>query len=235
MWCPDRAGPVVTLGEPRMRHAGFALTRHTSARAADGREVDNLTALTSRIAEIRATIAPLTPSRITTRTSSAAAFDTALASAVTAQAASAAPTATATAARVGSVGAYGPEQLTNAAAVIEAGQAMGLSVRDQTIGVMTAMGESSLRVVDHGDTAGPDSRGLFQQRANGAWGSYTDRMDPTTSATSFFTALSGVQGRDSTSPTLVAHAVQRNADPQHYAKYWDDAVAVVSALTPGGR
>jgi hypothetical protein len=132
------------------------------------------------------------------------------------------------------VGAYGPEQLANAAAIIKAGKAMGLSVRDQTIGVMTAMGESSLRVVDHGDAAGPDSRGLFQQRANGAWGSGTDRMNPTISATNFFKALTGVAGRDAMEPTRVAHAVQRNADPNHYAKYWADAVAVVTKLAAAG-
>ena len=108
---------------------------------------------------------------------------------------------------------------------------MGLSLRDQTIGVMTAMGESSLEVLDHGDTVGPDSRGLFQQRDNGAWGTLAQRMDPAASATSFFTALLRVGGRDAMAPTQVAHTVQRNADPQHYAKHWDNAVAVVSRLT----
>lgn len=128
------------------------------------------------------------------------------------------------------VAGYGPEQLGNAAAIIAVGQAMGLGVRDQTIGVMTAMGESGLRVLDYGDTAGPDSRGLFQQRANGAWGSLTDRMDPTTSATNFFTAMTHVDNRDALEPTLVANRTQRNADPWHYVRYWDPAVAVVEAL-----
>jgi len=128
------------------------------------------------------------------------------------------------------VGAYGPAQLANAAAIVAAGKAMGLSTRDQTIGVMTAMGESSLTVVNHGDTAGPDSRGLFQQRDNGAWGSLTDRMDPTISATNFFDGLAGIAGRDGMSPTAVAHQVQRNADPDHYTKYWNTAVAIVKAV-----
>ena len=57
------------------------------------------------------------------------------------------------------------------------------------ISVMVALGESGLRVLDYGDGPGPDSRGLFQQRDNGAWGSYADRMDPTTSATNFIKAL----------------------------------------------
>jgi len=130
------------------------------------------------------------------------------------------------------IAGYDHEQLVNAAQIIAAGKALGLGVRDQTIGVMTAMGESSPRVIDHGDAAGPDSRGLFQQRANGAWGSYEDRMDPYISATNFFTAMiTNVPGRESLEPTIVAHRTQRNADPFHYTRYWDGAVAVVEGLS----
>ncbi|TWS23862.1 M23 family peptidase, partial [Tsukamurella conjunctivitidis] len=68
------------------------------------------------------------------------------------------------------VSGYGHDQLVNAAHIIQAGKDLELGVRDQTIGIMTAMGESSLTVIDYGDAAGPDSRGLFQQRDNGAWG-----------------------------------------------------------------
>lgn len=128
-----------------------------------------------------------------------------------------------------------PEQVRNAAAIVRAGVGLGLSPRDQAIGVMTALGESSLRVLDHGDRAGPDSRGLFQQRDNGAWGTLAQRMDPTASAQSFFRALAGVDGRDAMAPTLVAHRVQRNADPQHYARWWDQAVTTVAALTGAPR
>ncbi|WP_410551278.1 CHAP domain-containing protein [Arthrobacter sp. SIMBA_036] len=128
------------------------------------------------------------------------------------------------------VAGYQGEQLTNAALVINAGKALGLSARGQTIGVMTAMGESGLRVLDLGDGPGPDSRGLFQQRGNGAWGSYQDRMNPTTSATNFFKALQKVSGWDQLEPTTAAHRVQRNADPFHYQAYWPAAVEVVAAL-----
>ena len=131
------------------------------------------------------------------------------------------------------IAGYGHEQLVNAAYVIEAGKALDLGARDQTIGVMTAMGESSLRVVDHGDAAGPDSRGLFQQRANGAWGSYGDRMDPFISATNFFQAMIKIEGREALEPTIVAHRTQRNADPYHYEKYWPAAVDVVEGLAGG--
>jgi hypothetical protein len=130
----------------------------------------------------------------------------------------------------GPVAGYGREQLANAAAIVNAAAELGLDTCAQVVGVMTAMGESSLRVLDRGDAVGPDSRGLFQQRANGAWGSYADRMDPTTSATNFFRALQEVPGWQSLEPTIAAHRTQRNADPYHYERYWDAAVEVVGAL-----
>lgn len=131
----------------------------------------------------------------------------------------------------GAVAGYTGEQLANAATIVRVGQALGVDARGQAIGVMTAMGESSLVALDRGDAAGPDSRGLFQQRANGAWGSYADRMDPATSATSFFRALLQVPGWETLPPTLAAHRTQRNADPYHYARWWDRALEVAAALS----
>ncbi|MEU3333305.1 M23 family metallopeptidase [Glutamicibacter creatinolyticus] len=130
------------------------------------------------------------------------------------------------------IGGYGHEQLVNAAHIITAGEDLGLNARDQTIGVMTAMGESSLRVINYGDEAGPDSRGLFQQRDN--WGPLEDRMDPYKSATMFFEAM--VRNvpdaeRESVPPTLVAHRTQINQDPYHYEKFWDTAVQIVEELS----
>jgi hypothetical protein len=130
----------------------------------------------------------------------------------------------------GPVAGYAGEQLANAAAIVNAAHDLGLDTCAQVVGVMTAMGESSLRVLDRGDAVGPDSRGLFQQRDNGAWGSYADRMDPATSATNFFRALQEVPDWRSLPPTIAAHRTQRNADPDHYERWWDDAVEVVSAL-----
>lgn len=130
-----------------------------------------------------------------------------------------------------SVAGYSGDQLANAAVIITTGADLGVPARGQAIAVMTAMGESSLRVVDHGDTAGPDSRGLFQQRDNGAWGTYADRMNPATSAAMFYRALLAVPGWETLEPTLAAHAVQRNADPNHYTRYWPAALEVVAALT----
>lgn len=131
-----------------------------------------------------------------------------------------------------SVSGYGHEQLVNAAYIMQAAQDRGLSVKDQTIGVMTAMGESTLQVLDYGDGAGPDSRGLFQQRDS--WGTLAERMDPYISAGKFFDAM--VQKvpeaeRQTLAPTLVANRTQINADPYHYEPFWVPATVVVAALS----
>ncbi|MDE8670691.1 CHAP domain-containing protein [Pseudarthrobacter sp. H3Y2-7] len=131
------------------------------------------------------------------------------------------------------VDGYSPDQLTNAAAIMNAGKALNLSAKGQMISVMVALGESGLHVLDHGDGPAPDSRGLFQQRDNGAWGSYADRMDPTTSATNFIKALQAVEGWELLEPTIAGTKVQRNADPYHYQKYWPEAVKLVQALSDG--
>jgi surface antigen len=131
------------------------------------------------------------------------------------------------------VDGYSQEQLKNAAAILGAGKALNLPVKGQMISVMVALGESVLRVLDYGDGAGPDSRGLFQQRGNGAWGSYSDRMDPTISATNFIKALQKVDGWELLEPTIAGNKVQRNADPYHYQKYWPEAVKLVQALSDG--
>lgn len=138
------------------------------------------------------------------------------------------------------IAGYGHEQLVNAAYVMQAGEGLGLDARDQTIGVMTAMGESSLRNIDYGDweTGGvtnPDgtrttSIGLFQQQ-NG-WGSREERLDPYIASTKFFQAMiEKVPDRESLEPTIVAHRTQVNADPYHYTRYWEGAVQIVEGLT----
>lgn len=130
----------------------------------------------------------------------------------------------------GSVGAYSGKQLENAAIIINAGKKLGISKRGQTIAVMTAMGESTLNNIERGDAAGPDSRGLFQQRAEG-WGTLEERMDPHTAATSFYKALQKVSGWESLEPSIAAHKAQINDDPYHYEEHWEPAKAVVNDLS----
>ena len=51
----------------------------------------------------------------------------------------------------GPIAGYSGEQLRNAAYIMNAATSLGLQRDAQIIGVMTAMGESSLQVLDHGD------------------------------------------------------------------------------------
>jgi hypothetical protein len=128
----------------------------------------------------------------------------------------------------GPIAGFCQSELVNAAQILRAAQSYGLSVHGEEIGVMTAIGESSLRNVNYGDAAGPDSRGLFQQRSN--YGALEDRLDPYTAARAFFLRMQGIVGWPTLSPTVVAHTVQRNADADYYTQYWDKAVTVVTAL-----
>nr|WP_246301385.1 peptidase M23 [Microbacterium immunditiarum] len=140
---------------------------------------------------------------------------------------------------------YDDAQIANAGTIVTAACDLGLGIRDQTIGVMTAMGESSLRNIDYGDweTSGvtnPDgspttSIGLFQQQDG--WGTREQRLDPYASATIFFHAMLRKvpdPERQQLEPTIVAHRTQINRDPGHYAKYWDSAVGVVDELRDRG-
>ena len=120
-------------------------------------------------------------------------------------------------------------KLANAADIINAGAQLGHTTQAQTLGVMTAMGESSLINLDHGDTAGPDSRGLFQQRATG--GSLAERMHPATAARLFFQRLTALTGWETMTPSAAASAVQIDADPAHYAPFFAPATDVLTALT----
>ena len=70
---------------------------------------------------------------------------------------------------------YSADQVANAAVIVAVGAQLGVPVRGWIIAVAVAMQESGLRNLDHGDSAGPDSRGLFQQRS--AWGSLAVRLD----------------------------------------------------------
>lgn len=134
-----------------------------------------------------------------------------------------------------SVAGYNAEQLTNAAFIMSAATSLNLGTDAQIIGVMTAMGESSLINIDYGDNATnpdgsiADSMGLYQQQK---WkGTVEERMDPTTSATIFYTDLVAVDGWQTLEPTIAAHRAQNNSDPYHYEPYYDPAVEVVSWLS----
>ena len=137
------------------------------------------------------------------------------------------------------VAGYDSDQLLNAAYIMNAAIDLGLDRDAQVLGVMTAMGESSLVNIDYGDwetngVRNPDgspttSIGLFQQQDS--WGTPQDRMNPTTAATLFYNRLVLVEGWSTMEPTLAIHKVQRNADPFHYERYGTAAEQIVTALS----
>ncbi|MGM0385175.1 MAG: M23 family metallopeptidase [Actinomycetota bacterium] len=133
-----------------------------------------------------------------------------------------------------SVGAFHDDQVVNAAIVLSAGYKLDVPERALAIAVMTAMGESGLRVFDEGEVViGPDNAGLFQQGSGGSWGTHEARVDPAVSAANFYEALLAVEGWDGMEPSEAANAVQRGADEAAYGEYWDDALEMVQTLSQG--
>lgn len=139
------------------------------------------------------------------------------------------------------VSGFSGDQLVNAAQIMNAATAAGLSSQAQVIGVMTAIGESGLRSLTYGDAihgvTNPDgtptsSLGLFQQQK--WWGSVKDRLDPSTSAALFFSRLVGVPGWEKLTPTAAAHAVQANADANFYTPFVKPASDIVATLAASG-
>jgi hypothetical protein len=120
-----------------------------------------------------------------------------------------------------------PEQAANAQTIVDVGARMGIPPQGRVVALATALQESTLVNVNHGDAAGPDSRGLFQQRAS--WGSEAQRMDPATSAALFYRALLAVPGWEALPVTVAAQRVQSSARPDAYAKWEAQARAIVGA------
>jgi cell wall-associated NlpC family hydrolase len=123
------------------------------------------------------------------------------------------------------VAGFANDQLANAALIVAAGDEMRVPQRGQVIAVATAMQESGLHNLDHGDR---DSVGLFQQRAS--WGSLATRMDPKASAKLFYARLLAIPGWQSLPLTLAAQRVQVSALPDAYAKWEAKAEQVVGSV-----
>lgn len=131
------------------------------------------------------------------------------------------------------------EQRSNVATIIAVGKEVGASPRDITIALMVAAQESEFRNINYGDEAGPDSRGLFQQRT--WWGPLAERMDPAGAARLFYLGgrdgsrgLLDIKDRDSLSLTRAGQAVQRSAYPDAYAKHQQLAETLLGAPADSG-
>ncbi len=124
-----------------------------------------------------------------------------------------------------------PEQASNAALIAGVALSRGLPPRAASIAIATAIQESGLRNLDYGDNAGPDSRGLFQQRPSQGWGTEEQIMDPYYAAHAFYNGLVKVPGYTEMPVTEAAQQVQISAFPEAYADHEPEARAFASALT----
>ncbi|WP_458781523.1 hypothetical protein [Arthrobacter sp. D3-16] len=124
-----------------------------------------------------------------------------------------------------------PDQAVHASLITAVAVQRGLPPRAASIALATAMQESKLRNIDHGDQAGPDSRGLFQQRPSQGWGSEAQVMDPYYAANAFYDALVQVPGYESMEITEAAQRVQRSAFPTAYAQHEQMGRSFASGLS----
>jgi hypothetical protein len=123
---------------------------------------------------------------------------------------------------------FTPEQAVNAATITAVGTGRGLPERAVAIALATALQESGLRNISHGDR---DSLGLFQQRPSQGWGTPREILDPTYAAGEFYKHLVKVRGYQDLPLTVAAQRVQRSGYPEAYAKHEPDATLLAAALT----
>ncbi|WP_443071983.1 heavy metal transporter [Streptomyces sp. NBC_01477] len=118
-------------------------------------------------------------------------------------------------------------QAANAATIAAVATARGLPERAVTIALATALQESRLDNLDHGDR---DSLGLFQQRPSQGWGTAQQILDPVYSTNSFYDSLVKIDGYSRLPLTVAAQKVQKSGYPQAYAKHEADATMLSAAL-----
>ncbi|MER6613810.1 hypothetical protein [Streptomyces xantholiticus] len=120
------------------------------------------------------------------------------------------------------------EMAGNAATIAAVGTTRGMPERAVTIALATALQESALRNIEHGDR---DSLGLFQQRPSQGWGTPEQILDPVYASGKFYEHLAEVPGYSRLPLTVAAQRVQRSGFPQAYAKHEPDATLLAAALT----
>lgn len=123
---------------------------------------------------------------------------------------------------------YPTEKFANASTIAAIAMKRELPARAAVIATATALQESKLRNLEHGDL---DSVGLFQQRPSQGWGTKAQILDPVYAAEAFYDHLVKVRGWQSLPLTRVAQAVQRSGYPEAYARHEAEAVALAAAFT----
>lgn len=115
----------------------------------------------------------------------------------------------------------------NAATIIRVGQQRGIPARGWLVALITALQESALRNISHGDR---DSLGLFQQRPSMGWGAPQQLLDPVYATNRFYDSLTDVSAWEQMSLTQAAQAVQRSGHPGAYAKWEATAATLVGSI-----
>lgn len=147
------------------------------------------------------------------------------------------------------------QQLQRAASIIAVGKTEAIPARGQLIAIMTALTESSIRVLSNtsaypasasipndGNGGDHDSAGLFQQRPAAGWGTVEHLMDPIWSSRAFYGGPNGpnhgsprglldIDGWQTMDPGAAAQAVQVSAYPERYAVNQPVAEEVLSTLS----
>lgn len=148
------------------------------------------------------------------------------------------------------------QQLTHAATIITVGgQTEGVGRPGVVIALMTALTESSLRMLantsaypesanypNDGNGSDLDSLGLFQMRPAAGWGTVAELMNATYQARAFFGGPTGpnypsprglldIPGWQQTDLGAAAQAVEVSAYPDRYQNYQPVAETILSALT----
>lgn len=106
------------------------------------------------------------------------------------------------------------EQMTNAQTITSVVQQQRLPKRAAVIALSTALVESRLQNLGHGDR---DSLGLFQQRPSAGWGSPEQITNPVYATGTFLEHLVQLDGWHSMPPGTAQQKVQASAFPGRYA------------------
>jgi hypothetical protein len=125
-------------------------------------------------------------------------------------------------------GTFSAKQLANATAIYQVSAALDLPPYAAQIAIATALQESGLDNLDHGDR---DSLGLFQQRPSQGWGTPAQIMDPVHASTKFYEALVKVPHWQTIPLWQAAQAVERSAFPYAYSKWSFVAEYLVAAVS----
>ncbi|MEU2454765.1 NlpC/P60 family protein [Streptomyces sp. NPDC012765] len=121
------------------------------------------------------------------------------------------------------------KQIPNAKVIVATGIQKRVPARGQVVALATALQESTLINLDHGDR---DSLGLFQQRPSQGWGTREEIMDPVYSSTKFYDGLVKIKDWEQMPVTVAAQKVQRSGFPDAYAKHEPLATALQQAIAP---